>query len=35
MMERDRAYKLYARKPEEVTLDLVLSMYGDAGEELV
>ena len=35
MMERDRAYKLYARTPEEVTRDLVASLYGEAGEELV
>jgi len=35
MMGRDRAYKLYARKPEEVTRDLVASLYGEAGEELI
>jgi Fe-S-cluster-containing hydrogenase component 2 len=34
-MGRDRAYKLYARKPEEVTRDLVARMYGEAGEELI
>ncbi|MFQ6095877.1 MAG: 4Fe-4S dicluster domain-containing protein, partial [Candidatus Bathyarchaeia archaeon] len=32
VMGRDRAYKLYARKPEEVTRDLVASLYGEAEE---
>jgi Fe-S-cluster-containing hydrogenase component 2 len=31
----DRAYKLYARTPEEITRDLVTSLYGETGEELV
>ena len=35
VMGRDRTYKLYARKPEEVTRDLVASLYGEAGEELI
>ncbi len=34
-MGRNRAYKLYARKPEEVTRDLVALLYGEAGEELI
>ena len=34
-MGRERVYKLYARKPEEVTRDLVARMYGEAGEELI
>jgi len=32
---RDRAYKLYARTPEEITQDLVINLYGEAGEELI
>jgi len=32
---RDRAYKLYARTPEEITRDLVINLYGEAGEELI
>jgi len=32
---RDRAYKLYARTPEEITRDLVVNLYGEAGEELI
>lgn len=31
----DRAYKLYARKPEETTRDLAVRMYGEKAEELV
>ncbi len=33
--DRDRAYKLYARTPEEITQDLVVNLYGEAGEELI
>jgi hypothetical protein len=32
---RGRAFKLYARKPEEVTRDLVASLYGEAEEEWI
>jgi len=32
---RDRAYKLYARRPEEVTRDLASKFYGKQGEEYV
>lgn len=32
---RERSYKLYARRPEEVTRDLAAKFYGDAGEEFV
>jgi len=32
---RKRAYKLYARKPEEITRDLVVNLYGEAGKELI
>jgi len=35
VMGRDRAYKLYARKPEEVTRDLVASLYGEAEEDWI
>ncbi len=35
VMGRNRAYELYARKPEEVTRDLVASLYGEADEELI
>jgi Fe-S-cluster-containing hydrogenase component 2 len=31
----DRVYKLYARKPDEVTRDLVANLYGEAGEEWI
>jgi len=34
-MDLNRAYKLYARKPEEVTRDLVASLYGEAEEEWI
>lgn len=30
-----RAYKLYARTPEELTRDLVVNLYGEAGEGLI
>jgi Fe-S-cluster-containing hydrogenase component 2 len=33
--DRDRAYKLYACTPEEITRDLVINLYGEAGEELI
>jgi Fe-S-cluster-containing dehydrogenase component len=32
---RSRAYKLYALTPEEITRDLVVNLYGEAGEELI
>lgn len=32
---RDRAYKLYARKPEQITRDLATKFYGEKGEEFV
>jgi Fe-S-cluster-containing hydrogenase component 2 len=32
---KDRAYKVYARTPEEITKDLVVNLYGEAGEELI
>jgi Fe-S-cluster-containing hydrogenase component 2 len=35
VMGRDRAYKLYARTPEDITRDLVVGLYGEAGEEAV
>ncbi|UCE15398.1 MAG: 4Fe-4S dicluster domain-containing protein [Candidatus Bathyarchaeota archaeon] len=31
----DRAYELYALTPEEITRDLVINLYGEAGEELI
>lgn len=31
----DVSYRLYARRPEEVTRDLVVGLYGEAGEGLV
>ena len=31
----DRAYKLYACKPEETTRDLAVKMYGEKAEELL
>lgn len=31
----NRAYKLYARKPEETTRDLAMKMYGEKAEEFV
>ena len=30
---RERAYKLYARKPDEITRDLSTKIYGEIGEE--
>jgi hypothetical protein len=35
LMNRYRSYKLYSRTPEEITKDLVISMYGETGEELI
>jgi len=32
---RDMSYKLYARKPEEITRDLCAKFYGEKGEEFV
>ena len=32
---RNRAYELYALTPEEITRDLVVNLYGEAGEELI
>lgn len=32
---KDRAYHLYARKPEEITRDLCTRFYGDKGEEFL
>jgi len=29
------SYKLYARKPEEVTRDLAAKFYGEKGEEFI
>lgn len=29
VMDRDRAYKLYARTPEDITRDLVAGLYGE------
>jgi hypothetical protein len=34
-MGRDRAYKLYARTPEDITRDLVAGLYGETEKELV
>ncbi|MEA2089372.1 MAG: 4Fe-4S dicluster domain-containing protein [Thermoproteota archaeon] len=31
----DGSYHLYARTPEEITQDLVVNLYGEAGEELI
>jgi hypothetical protein len=31
----DGPYKLYARKPDEITKDLAAKIYGEAGEEYV
>ena len=31
----NRAYKLYARKPEETTRDLAVKMYGEKAEDLI
>lgn len=30
---RERAYKLYARRPDEITRDLSSKIYGEIGEE--
>lgn len=32
---RDMSYKLYARRPEEVTRDLAAKFYGEKGEEFI
>lgn len=32
---KDQAYKLYARKPEEITRDLAVKIYGEQGEKLL
>ena len=32
---KDRPYKLYARKPEEITRDLAAKFYGEKGEEFI
>lgn len=32
---RNRPYKLYARKPEEITRDLAAKFYGDKGTEFI
>jgi Fe-S-cluster-containing dehydrogenase component len=32
---KDQAYKLYARKPEEITRDLAVKIYGEHGEKLL
>jgi len=32
---KDRSYKVYARTPEEITRDLVVNLYGEAGEEVI
>jgi len=32
---KDRSYKVYARTPEEITRDLVVNLYGEAGKELI
>jgi hypothetical protein len=29
------SFKLYARRPEDVTRDLVINLYGEKGEELI
>ncbi|MEM3700307.1 MAG: 4Fe-4S dicluster domain-containing protein [Candidatus Bathyarchaeia archaeon] len=32
---KEGAYKLYARKPEEITRDLAIKIYGEEGEKLL
>jgi Fe-S-cluster-containing hydrogenase component 2 len=32
---KEQAYKLYARKPEEITRDLAIKIYGEQGEKLL
>lgn len=32
---RNRAYKLYARTPEDITRELVISLYGEKGKEFI
>jgi len=32
---KDRSYKVYARTPEDITRDLVVNLYGEAGKELI
>lgn len=35
LWQRTRAYKVYARKPEEVTRDLATRLYGESAEEMI
>jgi len=37
VVEKDKShsYKLYARKPEDVTRDLVINLYGEKGKEVI
>lgn len=32
---KEQAYKLYARKPDEITRDLAIKIYGEEGEKLL
>ncbi|MDH5795225.1 MAG: 4Fe-4S dicluster domain-containing protein [Candidatus Bathyarchaeota archaeon] len=32
---KDRSYRVYARTPEEITRDLVVNLYGEAGKEVI
>jgi len=34
-LHSDVSHKLYSRKPEEITRDIVANLYGKAGEELI
>jgi hypothetical protein len=34
-LSSDVSHKLYSRKPEEITRDIVANLYGKAGEELI
>jgi len=31
----DRLYKVFARRPEDITRELVINLYGETGEELI
>jgi Fe-S-cluster-containing hydrogenase component 2 len=35
LLGSDKSYKLYSRKPEEITRDIIANLYGKTGEELI